>query len=52
LNLGLVKSWFKIEEFGNCFGTDDFAEGTSAFLEKRKANFLRSNLRFALRFSN
>ncbi|WP_100610397.1 enoyl-CoA hydratase/isomerase family protein [Confluentibacter lentus] len=29
----------EIEEFGNCFGTDDFAEGTSAFLEKRKANF-------------
>ncbi|NNK87707.1 MAG: enoyl-CoA hydratase [Flavobacteriaceae bacterium] len=29
----------EIEEFGKCFGTDDFAEGTSAFLEKRKANF-------------
>ncbi len=29
----------EIEEFGNCFGTDDFIEGTSAFLEKRKANF-------------
>jgi len=29
----------EIEEFGNCFGTDDFAEGTSAFLEKRKADF-------------
>lgn len=29
----------EIEEFGNCFGTDDFIEGTTAFLEKRKANF-------------
>jgi len=29
----------EIEEFGNCFGTDDFEEGTTAFLEKRKANF-------------
>ncbi|TNJ47250.1 enoyl-CoA hydratase/isomerase family protein [Tamlana fucoidanivorans] len=29
----------EIEEFGRCFGTQDFAEGTSAFLEKRKANF-------------
>lgn len=29
----------EIEEFGNCFGTDDFTEGTSAFLEKRKADF-------------
>ena len=27
------------EEFGNCFATDEFIEGTSAFLEKRKANF-------------
>jgi enoyl-CoA hydratase len=29
----------EIEEFGKCFGTDDFEEGTTAFLEKRKANF-------------
>ncbi|WP_405385030.1 enoyl-CoA hydratase/isomerase family protein [Maribacter sp. LLG6340-A2] len=29
----------EIEAFGACFGTDDFAEGTSAFLEKRKAVF-------------
>jgi enoyl-CoA hydratase len=29
----------EIEEFGNCFGSDEFKEGTSAFMEKRKANF-------------
>ena len=29
----------EIEEFGKCFGTKEFKEGTSAFLEKRKANF-------------
>ena len=29
----------EIQEFGNCFGTDDFTEGTTAFLQKRKANF-------------
>lgn len=29
----------EIEAFGNCFGTADFKEGTSAFLQKRKADF-------------
>jgi enoyl-CoA hydratase len=29
----------EIEQFGNRFGTDDFIEGTNAFLEKRKAKF-------------
>ncbi len=29
----------EIKEFGNCFGTEDFVEGTTAFLEKRKADF-------------
>ncbi|MGB3152007.1 MAG: enoyl-CoA hydratase, partial [Maribacter sp.] len=28
-----------INSFGACFGTDDFTEGTTAFLEKRKAEF-------------
>lgn len=29
----------EIEQFGMCFGTKDFKEGTTAFLEKRKPNF-------------
>lgn len=29
----------EIDEFGNCFSTEDFKEGTNAFLEKRKAEF-------------
>jgi enoyl-CoA hydratase len=29
----------EINEFGNFFGSEDFIEGTRAFLEKRKANF-------------
>jgi enoyl-CoA hydratase len=32
---------FEVEkkEFGNCFGTSEFIEGTTAFMEKRKPNF-------------
>ena len=29
----------EVNEFGKCFVTEDMKEGTSAFLEKRKANF-------------
>jgi enoyl-CoA hydratase len=29
----------EIKQFGKCFGTADFTEGTTAFLEKRKADF-------------
>ncbi|WP_179318791.1 enoyl-CoA hydratase/isomerase family protein [Winogradskyella helgolandensis] len=35
------KDGYKVEikQFGKCFGTADFVEGTTAFLEKRKAEF-------------
>ena len=29
----------EVSEFGKCFGTADFKEGTTAFLEKRRADF-------------
>jgi enoyl-CoA hydratase len=29
----------EVKEFSQCFGTDDFREGTSAFIEKRHAKF-------------
>ncbi len=46
--IGAVNAGFKtgingyeaeIKAFGECFGTEDFVEGTTAFLEKRKAEF-------------
>lgn len=30
---------FEVKKFGECFATEDKVEGTTAFLEKRKANF-------------
>ena len=43
VNAGFIDgvNGYEIEkkEFGKCFGTDEFIEGTTAFLEKRKANF-------------
>ena len=41
VNAGFKKEGFQqeIKAFGECFGTNDFKEGTTAFLEKRKAEF-------------
>ncbi|MCM5662341.1 enoyl-CoA hydratase/isomerase family protein [Galbibacter mesophilus] len=41
INASFSGSGYKkeIEAFGECFGTEDFKEGTTAFLEKRKADF-------------
>lgn len=41
VNSGFKKEGFQqeVDAFGESFGTDDFKEGTSAFLEKRKAEF-------------
>lgn len=38
-NYGVDGFKTEIKAFGKCFGTNDFKEGTTAFLEKRKANF-------------
>ena len=39
VNEGVNGFEVEIEEFGKCFGTQDFKEGTGAFLEKRRADF-------------
>ncbi|TRZ45945.1 enoyl-CoA hydratase/isomerase family protein [Robertkochia solimangrovi] len=41
VNAGFGRHGFstEIKAFGECFGSKDFKEGTSAFLEKRKAKF-------------
>ena len=43
INAGFIDGvdGFELEkkEFGKCFGSEEFKEGTTAFLEKRKANF-------------
>lgn len=41
-NAAYSNSGYEVEvsAFGECFATEDMKEGTSAFLEKRKANFM------------
>lgn len=41
VNAGSNRQGFEVEidEFGNCFGKPEFVEGTTAFLEKRPADF-------------
>ncbi|MDA0682414.1 MAG: enoyl-CoA hydratase, partial [Bacteroidetes bacterium] len=43
INAGFITGvdGFEVEkkEFGKCFGTSEFIEGTTAFMEKRKPNF-------------
>jgi len=36
---GIVGFTTEVNHFGECFDTEDFKEGTQAFIEKRKANF-------------
>ena len=38
-NNGVQGYEIEVKAFGECFGTNDFKEGTTAFLEKRKASF-------------
>jgi len=40
LKFGINGFETEIKEFGKCFNTEDFKEGTSAFLEKRKPVFI------------
>ena len=39
LKTGVDSCAAEIEGFGKCFGTPEFVEGTTAFMEKRKANY-------------
>lgn len=41
VNAGFTNQGYEteIESFGQCFATEDFKEGTTAFLQKRKPNF-------------